>query len=240
MKEYFEKIENEQAEKFYKKIRSSIIKENKMFIITANPETIMIAEKDQEFKNIILNEKTTVVADGIGIIKGAKMLNIPLEHRVLGIELAVKTLEYCNELKKSMYLFGAKEEVIQKLKVKIKDDYPNVKLLGSVNGYVENKDKIFEEIEKKSPDVILIALGIPAQEKIIFKHYDKFSKGIFIGVGGSFDVISGTKKRAPKLFLKLNLEWLYRIITEPKRLKRFFNSNVKYIAKIKKERKNNR
>ena len=237
MKEYFYKIENEQTENFYKRVKTSIEEEKKMFIITANPETIMIAEKDQEFKNIILNEKTTVVADGIGIIKGAKMLNIPLENRVLGVELAVKTLEYCNELEKSMYLFGAKEEVIQKMKEMIKEKYPNAKLLGCVNGYVENKDKIFEEIEQKNPDVVLVALGIPAQEKLIAKHYDKFSKGIFIGVGGSFDVISGTKKRAPKLFLKLNLEWLYRIVTEPKRLKRFWSSNVKYISKIRKEKK---
>ncbi len=85
--------------------------------------------------------------------------------------------------------------------------------------------------------MILVALGIPYQEKIIAKHLNNFSKGIFIGVGGSFDVISESKKRAPKIFIKLNLEWLYRIVTEPKRLKRFFESNVKYIFKIRKESK---
>jgi len=237
MREYFEKIENQQAEAFYKKVKNAIIEENKMFIITANPETIMIAEKDKEFKNIILDKDTTVVADGIGIIKGAKMLGIPLEHRVLGVELAVKTLEYCNELEKSIYLFGAKEEVIQKMREMLKEKYPNAKLAGSANGYVKDKDTIVEDIKQKNPDVILVALGIPAQEKLIAKHYNKFSKGIFIGVGGSFDVISGSKKRAPKLFLKLNLEWFYRIVTEPKRLKRFYKSNVKYIIKIRKEKK---
>ena len=79
----------------------------------------------------------------------------------------------------------------------------------------------------------MVALGVPSQEKLIYKHLDEFKKGIFIGVGGSFDVLSGTKKRAPKLFIKTNTEWLYRIICEPKRLKRFWNNNVKFIIKVK-------
>ena len=80
----------------------------------------------------------------------------------------------------------------------------------------------------------MVAMGIPKQEKLIYKHLSKFKHGVFIGVGGSFDVISTVKKRAPKLFIKLNLEWLYRIICEPKRLKRFYNNNVKFILNIKK------
>ena len=119
----------------------------------------------------------------------------------------------------------------------IKEKYPKAKLIGTSNGYIKDKDKVFEDIKQKNPDVVLVALGIPMQEKIIAKHYDEFSKGIFIGVGGSFDVISGSKRRAPKLFLKLNIEWLYRIVKEPKRLKRFWRSNVKYISKIRKEKK---
>ena len=91
-----------------------------------------------------------------------------------------------------------------------------------------------KDIVKKKPDICMVALGIPYQEKLISKYFDKVNKGIYIGVGGSFDVMSGTKKRAPKIFIKLNLEWLYRIMTEPKRLKRFWNSNVKFMFKIKK------
>ena len=106
--------------------------------------------------------------------------------------------------------------------------------MGSKNGYVENKDDIFKEIVKKEPDIVMVALGVPFQEKLIYKHLDKFKKGIFVGVGGSFDVISGTKKRAPKIFIKLNLEWLYRIIKEPSRLKRFYESNIKFLLNIKK------
>ena len=239
MREYFQKVQNKQAEEFYEEVKSAIQNETKMFIITANPETLMIAEKDEEFKNIILDDKATVVADGIGLIKGAKMLNIPLENRVLGVDLAVKVLEYCHEFGKSVYLFGAKPEVIQKMKEMIHEKYDHLKLVGAKDGYVKEKDEVFEDIKQKNPDVVLVALGIPAQEKIIAKHLDEFSKGIFIGVGGSFDVISGSKRRAPQIFIKLNLEWLYRITVEPKRLKRFFESNIKYLFKIRKEKKKN-
>lgn len=116
---------------------------------------------------------------------------------------------------------------------KIKSEYPSIQVVGYQNGYVKDKDAVFEEIVKLQPDAVLVALGIPAQELLIAKHYNKFSKGIFIGVGGSFDVLSGMKKRAPKIFIKLNLEWLYRIACEPKRFKRFYNSNIKFIAKVK-------
>ncbi len=237
MRKYFEKILNEDENIFFEKVKQMLQEEKKMFIITANPETLMIAEKDEEFKNIVLSDETTVVADGIGIIKGAKMLSYPLENRVLGVDLVCKLLEYCNEYEKSVYLFGAKEEVIQKMKQVINSKYKKAKVVGAVNGYVENKEEVFENIKKENPDIVLVALGIPNQEKIIAKYYLDFKKGIFVGVGGSFDVISGVKKRAPEFFIKRNLEWLYRITTEPKRLKRFYESNVKFISKIKKERR---
>ena len=92
-----------------------------------------------------------------------------------------------------------------------------------------------KKIVKLNPDICLVALGIHYQEKLINKYIDIAKKGIYVGVGGSFDVLSGTKKRAPKIFIKLNLEWLYRLICEPKRLKRFINSNVKFIFEVRKK-----
>ena len=111
-------------------------------------------------------------------------------------------------------------------------------IVGAVDGYVEDKKSIFSEIIAKRPDVCLIALGIPMQENLIFENIDNFDKSIFVGVGGSFDVISGSKKGAPEFFKKTNLEWLYRITTEPKRLKRFFKYNIRYLRLVKKEKKN--
>ena len=107
-----------------------------------------------------------------------------------------------------------------------------------MNGYTKDKDLFFDEISKTKPDIVMVALGIPNQERLIYKHLNKFDKGVFIGVGGSFDVLSGYKKRAPKFFVNHNLEWLYRITKEPKRLKRFWNNNVLFIFKIRKYKSN--
>lgn len=234
MKKLFDKLYKKGADSFYKVIYKNLEDNKRMFIVTANPETFMKSENDMELNKLLNDKNTVLVPDGIGIVKAARMIGYDVKERIAGIDIANKLLDYGNELEKTIYLFGAKEEVINLMKDVIKNDYPKLKLLGATNGYVSNKDKVFEEIIKKEPDIILVALGIPAQEKLIYKHLDKFNKGIFVGVGGSFDVISGYKKRAPKIFIKLNLEWLYRIVKEPKRIKRFYDSNVKFIFKVKK------
>ena len=165
------------------------------------------------------------------------MLHYSISERIAGIDIANKLLEYGHQQKKEVYLFGAKPEVIKDLVKVIREKYPNLNIAGTDNGYVNDKDAVFEKMKKLQPDIILVALGIPVQEKLIYKHLKDFNKGIFVGVGGSFDVISGHKKRAPQIFINLKLEWLYRIITEPQRLKRFYESNVKFIFKIRRYRK---
>lgn len=229
---YFDKIYKDEQNKFYSELEQNLINNKKQFIITANPETLMYAEKKEEFKKAVLDNNTTVIADGIGIVKGAEKLNYNIKEAIPGINVAVKLLEFGDKYNKKIFLFGAKEEVIEKMKDELKQKYSNCEIAGAVNGYVEDKDKVFSQIKEKEPDIILVALGIPKQEELIYKHLKEFNKGIFVGVGGSFDVICGLKKRAPKIFIKLKLEWLYRILKEPKRLKRFFNSNVRYLLKI--------
>lgn len=236
MEKLFNRLYNKEANSFYEILKNNLKQEKRMFIVTANPETFMISEKDDEMKKILLDKNVTLVPDGIGIVKAAKMIDYNIKERITGIDIANKLLEYGNELNKSIYLFGAKQEVIDSMKEVLEDKYPNLILTGATNGYEKDKDKIFEKISEVKPDLILVALGIPLQEKLIYKHLDKFSKGIFVGVGGSFDVISGHKKRAPKIFIKLNLEWLYRILKEPKRIKRFYDSNIKFLFKIKKQK----
>lgn len=232
MRNLFKKIYNKNIKSFYKIINNNLKNNKKMFIVTANPETFMMSEKDEEMKKMLLDKDTILVPDGIGIVKAARMMDYDVKERISGIDIATKLLEYGNELNKSIYLFGAKQEVIDSMKKVLKNNYPNLIIAGASNGYEKNKDEVFEKMSKVKPDIVLVALGIPLQEKLIYKHLDKFDKGIFVGVGGSFDVISGHKKRAPRIFIKLNLEWLYRIIKEPKRLKRFYDSNVKFLFKV--------
>ncbi len=238
MKKYITKLYKKSKESYYKILEKDLKNKNKKFIVTINPETLMIAEKDIELKEILEDDSVSFVPDGIGVVKAAKMIGVDVKERIPGIEIAEKLFEFANESKKSLYLFGAKQEVLNNLKEKIEKIYPNIKLLGMTNGYVENKDEEFQKIIKKEPDIVLVALGIPAQEKLIYKYFKDFKKGIFVGVGGSFDVLSGTKKRAPQIFIKTNTEWLYRILKEPKRIKRFWDNNVKFIFKIRKENKN--
>lgn len=234
MKKIFERLYTKSFTSFCELLKNKIDNNEKTFIITANPETFMLSEQDSEMQKMLNDKNVTIVPDGIGVVKAAKMININVKERIAGIDIAKFLLEYANEKKLKVYLFGSKEEVIVGMKNVIKKDYNSIKLVGATNGYVTDKDNEFENIKKANPDIVMVALGIPAQEKLIYKHLGEFKKGVFIGVGGSFDVLSGTKKRAPKIFIKLNLEWLYRIMCEPKRLKRFWNSNVKFLFKVKK------
>ena len=233
MKEYLKKLYNKEKNKYFKLLENDLRHEHKRFIITVNPETLMLSEKDNELKEILDSKEFSFVPDGIAVIKAARKVGISISERITGIDIAEYLLKLANKNKYSIYLYGAKEEVIESLISKIKKEYNNINIMGYSNGYVENKNKVMEEILKLKPDICMVALGIPHQEKIIYKYINKFKKGIFIGVGGSFDVLSGYKKRAPKIFIKLNIEWLYRIIKEPKRLKRFWNNNIKFLFKIK-------
>lgn len=231
MKDILEKIYNEEENIFYSILEDLLTTNKKKFIITVNPEIIMKSYKNIEIKEMLLNDNNILVPDGISIIKKAKQYNLNIKERITGVDISSKALEICNKNKKSIYLFGSKKEVLDKLIININQKYPNINIVGFSDGYVEDKDKIMQEIISLSPDLILIALGVPNQELLINKYIEKAKKGVFIGVGGTFDVLSGCKKRAPKLFIKLNLEWLYRIICEPTRLKRFIQNNIVFMFK---------
>ena len=239
MKEYFDRLYKGNAESFFEILKNALENNEKKFVVTANPEAFMFGRNDTEVNTLLMDEKTAIVADGIGIIKGAQMAGINLPERIPGVDISEKLFEYGNELSASVYLFGSKQEVIDAMLDVLKTKYPNLKISGAQNGYVKDKDATFEEIKKAAPDIVLVALGMPAQEKLIYKHLPDFEKGIFVGVGGSLDVLSGTKKRAPQFFINHNIEWLYRIAKEPNRIKRFINNNIKFFIDLKKELKRN-
>ena len=240
MEKYYKVMYKDSANIFYNLLEDYLVNNKKEFIVTANPETFMKSLEDKEVTKLLSDKNTLLVPDGIGIVKSSKMLGYDITERITGIDIAYELLKLGNKYHKKIYLFGSMQKVIDMMLEVLKKDYPNLIIVGSSNGYVNDKDKVFDEISKLKPDIVLVALGIPLQEKLIYKHLNKFDKGIFVGVGGSFDVISGYKKRAPKIFIKLNLEWLYRIIKEPKRIKRFFESNVKFMIYNYKLRKSRR
>lgn len=240
MREYFLRLYPKHSKDYYIKISKYLDNNQKKFIVTANPETIEIALKDKTMHNILMNEENDIIPDGIAVVKGANKLGVKVQERITGIDTAVEILRLINSKKKSLYLFGSSKSVIEAMKKFIRQEYPSIKLLGATDGYVENKEEVFENIIKLNPDVCLVALGIPKQEYLINEFFGKAKKGIYMGVGGTFDVLSGMKKRAPKIFIKLNLEWLYRLICEPSRIKRFYKNNIKFMKEVKKEAKENR
>lgn len=237
MKEYFKRLYTKSNKDYYIKLSKYLDNNERKFIITANPETFKLAQTDNVLESYLMDEDNDILPDGIAVVKGARRFGIDVKERITGVDTAVKLLELLNNKKKTLYLFGSKKEVLEKFVEVLKRDYPRITLVGATDGYVEDKDAVFEEIVKKNPDVVLVAMGVPRQELLIGKHIKKAKKGIYVGVGGVFDVLSGTKKRAPKIFIKLNLEWLYRIAKEPFRLKRFYQNNIKFMIDVYKEKK---
>lgn len=192
----------------------------KTFLVTANPEIVMHANDDDDYLQII-KEADFVIADGIGIIIGSKIIGQPLPERIPGFELMQDLLKKGHEEGWSAYFLGAKREVVETAVANIHRQYPNLTISGFHDGYFDwDSDEIPNEIIKTQPDLIFVALGLPRQEKFIAKHLPAFEKGLFIGVGGSFDVLAGAVKRAPVFWQKLNLEWLYRLMKQPSRWRR--------------------
>lgn len=233
MRILFDKLYKESFSEFNELLTQLIEEDKKKVIVTANPETFYLAYTDKMLYNHLLEEEVILIPDGIGLVKSGKKLGYNIKERLPGIEVVVNTLEVINQYScKKVYLYGSKKEVISNMKSYVKQKYPNLLIVGATDGYTYNDDEVFKEIIELEPDLILVALGIPKQEELIFKYLSKFKKGLFIGVGGSFDVLSGHKKRAPQFFIKLNLEWFYRIIKEPKRIKKFYQTNIKFIYLI--------
>ena len=208
-------------------------------IVTPNPEIVMKAKEDLDYKKI-LNEASLVIPDGIGIIKGANILGTPLKERVAGYDLICNLLEKYKDGGKTFYFWGSKPGVAEIAKQKLEEKYPDIKILGTDDGYFddEKKKQIIEKLSNLKPDVLLVGTGFPRQEKLIKELMPLNIFKIAIGCGGSIDVLSGTVKRAPKLFIKLHIEWSWRLIKEPSRIGRMmvlpkFLKEVKKVAKEK-------
>ena len=217
-------------------VLNSLSDKKKLFVVTMNSEICMYAMKDVKYQNIVMDDNILLVPDSISISYAIKKVFGVRIKRYPGIELLSNILVELNNIGGSIYLFGATEKVNNDMQNVIKEKYPNISIIGACNGYVDDYSKVEKEILKLKPDLTVVALGVPAQELFISKVYDKADKGMFIGVGGSLDVLSGNKKRAPLFMRKINLEWLYRITTDPKRIKRFYTNNIKFISDVRKDK----
>lgn len=192
----------------------------KRFVVTANPEIVLSTRENPSYKKSVL-QADYIIPDGIGVVMASRWKKNPLKERIPGFEIMIELIKYAEDNALSCYFLGAKYEVNNLFLEKIKQLYPNLIISGYHHGFIDiNDQNIVNQIRNTNPDLIFVALGMPKQEQWIEQHIDKFHKGLFMGVGGSFDVIAGIVKRAPSIWMKLNLEWLYRLIQQPKRWKR--------------------
>ena len=193
-------------------------------VYTPNPEIVQLCIEQNEYYDVI-NSASMVVPDGIGVIMAAKLLKTPLKSRVPGIEIGERALIECAEKGYKVFFLGGKPGVAEEAAKKKSEQIPGLDICGTADGYFkkegEENERVIEKINTAAPDLLFVCLGVPAQEKWIKENGEKLSTvKVCLALGGSLDVYSGNVKRAPKLFIKLNLEWLYRLLKEPKRIGR--------------------
>lgn len=203
-------------------------------IVTINPEMISYAEKTPYFREIVSSSEL-VIPDGIGVEIGLKILGYNVK-RIPGIELGEALITKFSDNCKSIALVGAKPEVIKLTVKNLISKVKNINIVYAHDGYFVDEEEIIRNIVESSPDLVLVALGSPKQEIFINKLKAKLPKSAMIGLGGSFDVWSGSVKRAPEIYQRLGLEWLYRTVKEPQRIKRIFPTLPVFILNVLKER----
>lgn len=201
---------------------SKIPEHRAAYVVTPNPEIVMQSRKDEEMHSAI-EASDLVIADGVGVIIGAKILGRPLKERIPGIDFTTALFEKMAIEGMSVFLFGAKPGIAELAAEKISEKYPGLIIAGTNDGYFTEDKPIVEKINAAAPDLLLVCLGAPKQEKWMRHHREELNVGLMIGAGGSLDVFSGTVERAPFGWRKLGLEWLHRLIKDPRRIKRMIN-----------------
>ena len=196
-----------------------IMNEQKTVVVTANPEIVEYANAHDDYKKIILSADY-ITPDGIGIIYASKWLQQPLAERITGFDLMHDLFDLAKVNKLKVYMLGSEESVIKAAVEKVEQQYTGIHIVGYHHGYIDiNDEQLAKSIAELQPDIILTALGFPKQEEWTSRHKHLFKKGLFIGVGGSFDVLAGKVNRAPLVWQKLSLEWFYRLMMQPSRWK---------------------
>ena len=189
------------------------------YACTPNPEIVMAAKGDAALR-AALSGAELVLADGVGITKAAAMLGTPLKSRVPGIDFASNVISRLAERGGSVYLLGAKPLVAEAAAEKLTQTYPGIVIAGTNDGYFTDDAPVIEKINAASPDFLMVCLGSPKQELWMSANAGRLSCGLMAGLGASLDGLAGNVQRAPETWRRLGLEWLYRVIKEPKRLGR--------------------
>jgi len=213
------KVDNITLKEAVKRIEEFLSSSRNHLVVTPNPEIIVACQKDQQLKEII-NSSDLRVPDGISMVVVSRILGHPLKERVTGIDLMLKIVELSSVKGYKIFLLGGDLGVAEAAAQKLRAQYPSLNIVGTHHGYFGCDEEVVKAIKEARPHILFAGLGGGRQEKWLHRHLKKLNVSVAMGVGGSLDVISGRKKRAPRWVQNLYLEWLYRLITEPSRWKR--------------------
>ena len=198
---------------------SLLEQEGPHLVVTPNPEIVRLAQSDREFAGLIAGADL-VLPDGVGILYAAKILGRPLKARVPGVDFASALMDAMAKAGKRLFLLGAKPGVAEEAARRLAGQHPGLIVCGTHDGYFQEDAPVVQAIRAARADVVFVCLGAPKQEKWAAAHGADTGARLFVGLGGSLDVFAGQVERAPEGWQKLGLEWLYRTIRQPARLKR--------------------
>jgi N-acetylglucosaminyldiphosphoundecaprenol N-acetyl-beta-D-mannosaminyltransferase len=189
------------------------------YVVTPNPEIVEVCRENPEAMRAV-NGADLVLADGIGVVKGARMLGTPLKTKVPGIEFAAGLMEEMAAKGMSLYLLGAKPGVAETAGKRLAEKYPGLTIAGTHDGYFQDDGPVIEAIRNSGADAVFVCLGAPKQELWMARNGSATNARLLCGLGGSLDVFAGTVKRAPRFWSDHGLEWFYRLCKEPRRIGR--------------------
>ncbi|MDO4935430.1 MAG: WecB/TagA/CpsF family glycosyltransferase [Phascolarctobacterium sp.] len=214
-------------------IQERLQKQEQTFAVTANAEIIMMAQNDSAYLEL-LKRTDIITPDGAGVVWAAKHLGSPVPERVAGYDLFHQLLQLAAKTQKKVYFFGGKPGIAEQAKAKALELYPGLKIAGCRNGYfqTEENETIINDINNSGAEMLFAALGAPKQEFWLDENKAKLHTNLLMGIGGSFDVLSGKTTRAPLWVQKAGLEWLYRLMKEPYRFRRMASTLPQFVLKI--------
>jgi N-acetylglucosaminyldiphosphoundecaprenol N-acetyl-beta-D-mannosaminyltransferase len=213
------KIGNFTMESLWERVKANILNEQSAVVVAINPEKIMQASRDANMKQM-LSSFSYPIADGVGIVLASKLRRGCIRRRLTGVDAMEAMVDRSREIKAPLFFYGARQGVAEAAALKLQARYPGIIIAGTIDGYQKDSAIVVEAIRASKAKLVFVALGSPRQEHFMFDNREQLGSLVLQGVGGSFDVFSGLKVRAPIFFQKLGLEWLYRLICEPWRLSR--------------------
>ncbi len=205
------------------------------YVVTPNPEIVEVCRENLAARQAV-NAADLVLPDGVGVVKGARMLGTPLKEKVPGIEFAAGLMERMAKEGLSLYLLGAKPGVAETAGEKLAAKYPGLKIAGTRDGYFQEDGPVVANIRASGADCVFVCLGAPKQELWMNKHGKDTGARLLCGLGGSLDVFAGVAERAPKFWCDHGLEWFYRLCKNPWRAGRMMRLPL-FLIHVQREKK---